>query len=191
MLILISRLFGMFALKSKKILFPAGGILLLLLFLSPVWIRPAADRLSIRSRLNLISRINSVERAKLREAALKKGYDRILADYSKLGGGITLAAPKGKFKATELFKKPNPGKLLTGSILWVLLGLTGLFARDVKPLHRILVLLLFSALGLASGLLLIGLPILAPSGAYLGAVLLSETALFCVFGTLIQEVNRK
>ena len=190
MLALLSRLFGVFALKSKKPLFIGLGVLFALVLATPLIIEPVVRSVTIRSRLTLIGKINSVERAKLKETALKKSYDSLLADYARKPTGISVVKPKSPTTIKDCFSKAGAGTMLAGAALWVLLGVAALLSSRAKLPQRIGAFFVCCLVGIAFGIAATLIPGLSPFLVHVVCILAVEIALVSAVGTLIAELDR-
>jgi len=190
MLILLSKLIGLFSLNSKKTLFAAIGVASILILAMPVIIHPAIKSISIRSRLNLIVKLNSVDRAKLKEPALKKSYDSLLADYAKKEDTISIEKAKKFGKVTDFLKPDNVKTFIAGSILWVLLGIVGLFVFSAKVPIRMGTFLLFCLIGVLCGIVAVSVPAIEPFPVFALCILAVEVVFMSIIGTMVKELNK-
>lgn len=102
---------------------------------------------------------------------------------------VSLAPPGKPVKLRDYWNKPNLGKIIAGAVLWIVLGIIGLFARDCKIIRRVLTFFVFCLIGLAFGLVLVKLPAVSPFLMYFAIVLIAEIAFASTVGTLIREIN--
>jgi hypothetical protein len=188
MLALISRLLGLFSLKSRRSLFILFGVILAIAYLYPNVIEPSVAKLSIGIRVNQLAKLNAMDRAKLKEPALRDSYTRILADVGRHVNVFQIEARKKDLKLLDNFRKDNLGNFLVAGAVWILLGFIGLLSRD-KLGPKIGVFFVFLALGLGSGLLVGLMPIIKPFSLFVILVLGLELLLLSFVGTMVRSLE--
>ena len=190
MLPLIGKIFSLFAFKSKNVLFIVIGILIALVIIYPIVIDPIVKSVSFNNRLNTITKLNNLDKAKLKESILKNSYDSLIKEFSFTNPTISIEKGLKAIKLKELFLYENLIIIIIGAILWVILAIISLFAFKAKLIHRILVFLAFIVIGFIFGSLLVFVGTIKPFTLYIMMVISLEVILINIFGTLIVEINR-
>lgn len=191
MLRLTAKLLGLFAFQSKRSLYIAVGVFLIAISIVPAVLDSAGRFLFIGPRLDQLIKLNSLDRAKIKEPAVRGGYDRLLKDMANDSPIVAAMTAKPPATICDYFKRANIAPFLTASILWILLGLVGLFDQGEGGAIRALTLLLFIALGGLSGVAAENLPMLRPIGMYIFVVVTIELLFMSVCGTLIGDIASK
>ncbi|HOX17461.1 MAG TPA: hypothetical protein PKW82_03320 [Spirochaetales bacterium] len=217
---LIARLLALFAFKSRRNLIVAMGVAGLVLA-APVLLGPSLRELGLGRRARLVSDIAAIDRAKLKEPLLRESFDALLEDFAARPGGAPAAAaaakpesakpvaakPAAKAEAAasseatpdetgpswlaRLFGNGTVWTFIAGSGLWILLGLSGLFAPGVKIGGRLGVLALFLALGAACGVVAGRIDATLPLPAFAALVVLAEASVLAFLGTMTGELGAR
>ncbi len=108
-------------------------------------------------------------------------------------GAASDAAPEedGPSWLARLFGEGTAWTFLAGSGLWILLGLSGLFATGVKVGPRLGVLALFLALGAACGIVAGRIETALPLTAFAALVVFAEAATLSFLGTMTGELGAR
>ena len=189
MLSLLSSVLALFSMKTRRHFFILAGIILAMVYLYPNIVEPGLAKLTIGARINQLSRINAIDRAKLKEPALKESYARILGDVGKRISVFQVEARKKGFKVLDNFKKEGLGNFLVASSLWILLGFIALLARDAKIGSKAGAFFVFLALGMGAGLLAGFLPIIKPFSLFIILVVGVELLLLSFVGTMVRSLE--
>jgi hypothetical protein len=190
MLPLIGKIFSLFAFKSKNVLFLVIGILIALIIIYPILIDPIVKNVSFNQRLNTITKLNNLDKTKLKESILKNSYDSLIKEFSSKNATVSIEKRLQVIKLRELFMYENLIIVIIGAILWVILAIISLFAFKAKLIHRLLVFLVFVVIGFNFGSLLVFVGTIKPLTLYIMIVISLEVLLINVFGTLIVEINK-
>jgi hypothetical protein len=189
MLSLLSRVVTLFSMKTRRHFFILAGIILALAYLYPNLIEPGVAKLTIGARINQLTTLNAIDRAKLKEPALKESYARILGDVGKRLSVFEVEARKKDVKFLDSFKREGLGNFLVASSLWGLLGLIALLAQDAKIGHKLGAFFAFLVLGLGAGLLAGLLPIIKPFSLFVILVVGVELLLLSFVGTMLRSLE--
>jgi hypothetical protein len=191
MIRLLSRIFAIFAFRSKRSLVILLGVFVVSVSIVPASVDMLAKFILRGTRLNQITKINAIDKSKLKEPLLRESYNNLVQEFAKEPNLISIRTVKSPARLVDYFNKDNIGRFIFGSLLWVLLGIVSLFAMGEKVLAKIAVFLLLALIGFLAGILVENIPIIAPPAIFLAFILSVELLLMGIFGTLIREVNSK
>lgn len=190
---LIGKILCIFAFSGKKVLFIVLGVLVFSLGFFPGMYNSISRDIAIRGRLDMLVKLNAMDRTKIKEPILKDGYTALLKDFAEkrdvaIGVEKGLAPPK---TIKEIFSMERRGIFISGALLWVLLGLISLFSKGNGVLEKIITFFGMLALALVSGYCAEFLPTITPSLLHFLTAPFVEMVIFSIAGTLIMELNRK
>ncbi|MBN1241125.1 MAG: hypothetical protein JXA15_00290 [Spirochaetales bacterium] len=209
---LIARLFALFAFKSRRNLIMAMGVTGLILA-APALLGPTLRDLGLGRRARLVGDIAAIDRAKLKEPLLRESFDALLEDFAataaepeapvaakppapkpaapKPAAGAEAAEEAGPSFMARLFGDGTAWTFLAGSGLWILLGLSALFAPGVKIGGKLGVLALFLVLGASCGIVAGRIRTTLPVTAFAALVVFAEAAILSFLGTMTGELGAR
>jgi hypothetical protein len=191
MLPLIGRMLGLFAFRSKNLFFLFAGIIAAGFLLYPTVVDPLGKAISMNQKMDTLIKLNTIDKAKLREPGLKASYDAIVKTFGKNEAPVAMVTAPPVKNWSAVFDKNHLRQFLSGCSFWVLLGIIGLFAPDAPLLSRLLSLAVFLVLGFGSGIAAGYMTATEPFYFFIMAVLGVELFLACMIGTLIGEVSKR
>ncbi len=107
---LLSRLFGLFAFRSTRLMLLVFACAFIVLFLGLPLLQPWVHSLSARSRLATLQKLAAVDRSSLKDEKLRQGYDRLLADFERSTRSLAVpsSSPAGGAAAAKATPKISP-----------------------------------------------------------------------------------
>ncbi len=190
MLALATRLFSLFSFKSKRSLVVTLALIAACLALYPVFVKPALGFLTLGPRLDFVAKANAVDKAKIKEAAVKAEFERVLDDAAPPARAAAAAVP-APVAIKDIFDGKRIGFLLGGAAVWVIMGIVGLLADGAKLGVKFGTFAWLLAVGFGCGVASEFVVIPWPFAARLAAFAFAEVVLIGVIGTLLQIVNAR
>ena len=187
---LILKLFGIFSFKSKKPLFIILSVVGVIVFLWPSVFSPIIKGISIRSRINLIAKINTIDKNKIKEPVLKKSFEKILFEINSNDKAIMIEKKVEVKNLKDYFNRKNIKDVFSASFLWLLLSVICMFLKENKLVTRVSVVLLFILIAIISSIIVINLQEITPYFVFAIFIILGEVLIISLIGTLSNEIKR-
>ncbi len=102
---LVSRILTLFAFRSMRALLIVMAIILTVGFILPPILRPIYKQMTLGSRISTLSKLDAIDRSKMKEALLKESYSSLLAEISAKGENPA-AVSAAPVKAIQTQKPP-------------------------------------------------------------------------------------
>ncbi len=180
------KLFGFFAFNNKRTLLLSALIVFLLVLFAPVVLDFFFGNAQATKQIELVQKINGIEKAKLKDKRLLESYESVLNRIGERAKDpIRLVVKEIKIKSfKEIFKIGNPAFFAAGALLWFILGIVGMLSNHPNLREKIVVLVIMILLGLLSGWFADRMTAVEPAIIMVLGIPILEALLFSMIGTL-------